>query len=515
MKKIKLFSLLFLSIFFTFSSFSQENQGIDFKKLDEYLTKSFKEWRIPGMAVAVVQGDSIAFAKGYGIKEFGKPGKVNSKTLFSVASNTKSFTSAALSQLVDEGKLNWDDKVTDYLPWFRMYNNYVTGETTVRDLLCHRSGLKTFSGDLLWYETDYSQDEVIKRAKYLKPEYGFRSHFGYSNIMVSAGGRIIPELTGISWQTYIKEHFFKPLGMNSSLLSVKDLKGKKNVAIPHHVAEGKNPLPIAYMQWDNVAPAAAIISNVEDMSKWLILQMNDGIYKGDTILNAAQVYEMHSTQTPDNMNPGWAKYFPGKHFSTYGLGWSLFDYKGVKVVNHSGGADGMISQTMIVPEKKIGIVILTNSVNYLPTALMYYVLDDYFGNPDNDWSAFFLRVKKYMDNLDKQDREKTEKERNPNTKPALTLKDYCGTYGGDLYGNAEVRLEKGHLVLDFLPSDILIGDLSHWQYETFKIKLRHSPTLPEGTVNFIIGTSGKIEQLKVDIPNPDFDFTELEFKKKN
>ncbi|MCF6185059.1 MAG: serine hydrolase [Bacteroidales bacterium] len=515
MKNTKLVLNLLFIVIFSISGFAQKEQGIDFQKLDSYLSKSLKEWKIPGMAVAVVQGDSIAFAKGYGIKEFGRKGKVDSKTLFAVASNTKSFTAAALSQLVDEGKLNWDDKVIDYLPWFRMYNDYVTGEMTVRDLLCHRSGLKTFSGDLLWYETNYSQDEVIKRARYLKPEYGFRAHFGYSNIMVSAAGRIIPEITGDSWQNYIRTHFFKPLGMTSSLLSVKQLKNKKNVAMPHYVAEGKDPLPIAYMQWDNVAPAAAVISNVEDMSNWLILQMNNGVFKGDIILSAKQIWEMHSTQTPDNMNRGWAKYFPGKHFSTYGLGWSLFDYKGVKVVNHSGGADGMISQMMIVPEKKIGIVILTNSVNYLPTALMYYVLDDYFGNPDNDWSAFFLKVKKYMDNLDKQDREKAEKERNPNTKPALALKDYTGIYGGKLYGNAEVRQENGHLVLDFLPSDVLTGDLSHWQYETFKIKLSNSPTLPEGTVNFIIGKNGKVNELKVDIPNPDFDFTELKFNKIN
>lgn len=512
MKITRFLAVLFIAFYFSTGIFAQK-EGIDFEKFDEYSAKSMKEWKIPGMAVAVVQGDSIVFAKGYGIREFGKSGKVNTKTLFSVASNTKSFTAAALSQLVDEGKINWDDKVTDYLPWFRMYNNYVTGEMTIRDLLCHRSGLKTFSGDLLWYETNYSQDEVIKRARFLKPEYGFRSHFGYSNIMFSVAGRIIPEVTNETWQQYIKTHFFTPLGMESSLLTVKNIKDKKNAAIPHHIAEGKNPLPLKYMQWDNVAPAAAIISNVEDMSKWLILQMNDGVYKGDTILSKKQIYEMHSAQTPDNMNPGWAKYFPGKHFNSYGLGWALFEYKGLKVVNHGGGADGMISQTMFVPEKKFGIVVLTNSINYLPTALMYYILDDYIGEPDNDWSAFFLKVKKYVDNLDKQDAEKAEKERNKNTKPALELKDYCGTYGGDLYGKAEVKLENGHLVLDFLPSDVLIGDLSHWQYETFKIKLRNSPTLPEGTVNFIIGADGKVEELKVNIPNPDFDFTEPEFKK--
>ncbi len=505
--------ILFLSASINLGFAQEANKGIDFKELDSYLAKSLKKWKIPGMAVAVVQGDSIAFAKGYGIREYGKADKVNTKTLFAVASNTKSFTSAALSQLVDQGKIRWDDKVIDYLPWFRMYNNYVSGEMTIKDLLCHRSGLKTFSGDLLWYKTNYSQDEVIKRARYLKPEYGFRAHYGYSNILFSAAGRIIPEITGETWHDYIKTHFFKPLGMSSSFLSVKDICKQKNVAIPHHVEFGKKPLPIKYMAWDNVAPAAAIISNVEDMSKWLIMQMNDGIFKKDTLLSKKQLYEMHSAQTPDNLNRGWARFFPEQHFNAYGLGWSVFDYRGVKVVNHSGGADGMISQTMIVPEKKFGIVILTNSVNYLPTALMYYLLDDYFGKPEKDWSAFYLDVKKYIDNLDKEDRKKAEKARNKKTKPSLPLKEYCGTYSGDLYGSVKVTLEDNALVLDFLPSETLIGDLKHWQYETFSIKLRNTPTLPEGTVHFLIGTDGKVEELKIDIPNPDFDFTELILKK--
>lgn len=509
---IKLLVSLFLLISF-FNSYAQEDKGIDFKQLDKYLQKSLDEWKIPGMAVAIVQGDSIAFAKGYGIREFGKPDKVDTKTLFAVASNTKSFTSAALSQLVEKGIITWDDKVIDYLPYFQLYDPYVTNEMTIRDLLCHRTGLETFSGDLLWYETNYTAEEVIKRAKYLKPTYSFRSHFGYSNIMFSVAGEILKTISEKTWEDYVRTEFFNRLGMSNSLLSISEIKLDENIAIPHHSELSKPHLPIKYMAWDNVAPAASIISNVEDMSKWLIMHMNEGVYKADTILNENQIWEMQTLHTPNSSSKSWSKNFPTKHFAGYGLGWSLFDYQGVKVVGHGGGADGMISQSMFVPEADFGMIVLTNNINYLPAALMYHVLEDYFGKPTKDWSSFYYNIFKYFADMDKKEYEKKQKSRVLKTKPSLNLKDYVGTYGGELYGNAEVRLEDGKLVLDFLPSDILIGDLSHWHFDTFVIKLRNSPTLPEGTVNFILGTDGKVEELRVDIPNPDFYFTELEFKK--
>jgi CubicO group peptidase (beta-lactamase class C family) len=513
MNKSTFFSLiLFLIAGFTVSA--QKHGGFDFKKLDKYLEKAYNDWGIPGMAIAVTEGDKIVFAKGYGIKEYGKDAPVDTKTLFAVASNTKAFTASSLSQLVDEGKLSWDDKVTDYLPWFKMYNNYVTGEMTVRDLLCHRSGLETFSGDLLWYETNYSSKEVIERSRFLKPKYGFRSHFGYSNIMFSAAGEIVSVISGKPWKGYVQTHFLDKLEMKNSILSVSEIKTNSNIAIPHHTDENIKPIPIKYMAWDNVAPAAALISNVEDMSNWLIMNMNEGVFKGDTILSEEQLWEMQSAQTPDNSSKSWLNYFPTKHFEAYGLGWSTFDYRGVKVVNHGGGADGMISQTMFVPEKDFGMVVLTNSVNYLPNAMMYYIIDDYFGDITDDWSAFFLKVYNYGKKMHKKDAEEYEKNRVKHAKPSLELIDYTGIYGGDLYGDAEVKLENGHLVLDFLPSETLIGDLSHRHYDTFEIKLRNSPTLPKGTVQFILGTDGKVNELKVDIPNPDFDFTELEFKKK-
>ena len=185
----------------------------------------------------------------------------------------------------------------------------------------------------------------------------------------------------------------------------------------------------------------------------------------------------------------------------------------MKVINHGGGADGMISQTMIVPEEDFGIVVLTNSINYLPNAMMYYIIEDYFGDTSKDWSGFWLKVYDYGKRMEKKENEEKQKSRIKDTKPSLKLEDYVGTYGGDLYGNAEVKIVNNHLVLDFLPSDILIGDLTHWHNDTFEIKLRNSPTLPKGLVQFILGPDGKVNELKVDIPNPDFHFTELEFKK--
>jgi len=250
------------------------------------------------------------------------------------------------------------------------------------------------------------------------------------------------------------------------------------------------------------------------MSNWLIMNMNEGTFKGDTILDELQLWELQSIQTADNNSKGWQNYFPTMHFNAYGLGWSLFDYQGVKVVNHGGGADGMISQTMFVPEKDFGMVILTNSINYLPNAMMYYVIDSYFNKTDFDWSEFFLKVYNYGENLRKNEYKEKSDNRIKGTNPSYDLGEYTGIFGGELYGDAEVRIEEGKLVIDFIPSETLIGDLSHWHNDTFEIKLRNSPTLPSGWVEFIIGSDGKINELKIDIPNPDFHFTELEFKRK-
>lgn len=481
--------------------------------LDSYFQKALDEWEVPGMAVAIVTKDSVLFAKGYGIKDINSKQQVNANTLFAIASNTKSFTATAIGLLVDQGKLAWDDKVVDYLPWFRLYDPYVTQNMTIRDLLSHRSGLATFSGDLLWYGTNYNSEEVIRRAQYLKPKYGFRTTFGYSNIMYLAAGEIIKVVSGLSWQDFIEINFLSPLGMNSTITSINDFKKDDNIAQPHTTDKDKT-VRIDYLNWDNIAPAGALLSSVNDMSKWLQFQLNNGKIGDKQIVSEKALNEMWYPQILNNVSKGSKQLWPGTHFKGYGMGWSLMDYNGKKVISHSGGYDGMISYTAFVPEANIGFVILTNKNSSLYYPLFYKILDVFMSDNDKDWSAYFLEKEKQGKEFEKQEDKARIEKRVKNTHPSLDLDKYVGTYSSKLYGDATISLKEGTLYLQFVPTPLFHSSLTHWQYDTFVIKFPEVISLPEGTVNFVLNASGEVEQMRVDVPNPDFDFTELEFFKK-
>lgn len=509
----KITTLFALLISFQFVNAQYATKPLDLKKLDAYFEKALKDWNVPGMGIAIIENDSVVFAKGYGVTDVTTSEKVNENSLFCIASNSKAFTAASIGTLVDKKKLKWDSKVTEFLPWFESYSPYVTEQFTVRDLLCHHSGLETFSGDLIWYASNYSREDVVKRSKYLKPIYGFRSHFGYSNIHYSAAGLVVEKITGKTWEQYVKENFLLPLGMNRTLTSISQISSTTNVAKPHNNVDGKL-IKIPFVNWDNIAPAGALISSVSDMSKWLRLQINEGVWNKDTLLSKSVINEMWSMQTPEGVRTESFKNMQLKHFVGYGLGWGVMDYKGYKVVSHSGGYDGMISQTAFVPELKYGFVILTNSNNYLPAALFNQLLDEYIYTEEKDWSAKYLDFVAKRKQIDKETKTKEEAARNKNSKPTLALTDYVGTYTGTMYGDAQVYLENGKLKIKFAPTSLFEGELTQWQYDVFTIKLIKVPSLPEGKVQFLLNDKGKVSQMKVDIPNPDFDFTELEFYKK-
>jgi CubicO group peptidase (beta-lactamase class C family) len=483
------------------------------KRLDKYFEKARRDWNVPGLAIAIIKDNEVVLAKGYGVTDVKSPKKVDENTLFAIASNSKSMTAASIGILVDEGKLSWDDPVTKYLPYFQLYDPFVTQQMTVRDLLCHRTGLKTFSGDLIWYGSTHSREEVIKRAKYLEPAHGFRANYGYSNIMFLAAGQIVEVVSGKTWDEFIKEHFFDPLGMARTNSSVTKLDGMKNVATPHNDVEGTN-IPIGYVNWDNISPAGGINSSVTDWAQYINLQLHDGTLKEKKYFSKAVSDEMRQSHTAKHISAGSARLWPSKQFSAYGLGWDLFNYQGYKIVNHGGGYDGMISQTGMIPELGVGFVILTNSISSLPYSLMFKVLDEFtLAEDKKDWSQVFLEYKRSGDVRSKKAAEKAEEDRAKDTKPSLDLEAYLGTYSGEMYGNAEVNLEDGKLIVQFVPTPLFRGELSHWHYDTFQIKLTKVPSLPPGTCRFILDEEGKVEEMKIDIPNPDFDFTELEFKK--
>jgi len=509
-------SNLLMIAFYVLISFNIDAQNKSYKKelkeLSEYYNQSLQDWEVPGMAIAIVKDGETIFAEGFGVKNIDTQEPVDSKTMFPIASNTKAFTAASLAIIVDKGKISWDDKVVDYLPWFKLYDPYVTENMTIRDLLTHRSGLATFSGDLLWYGSNYSREEVIKRARFLKPVYGFREHFGYSNIMYVAAGEIIPAVTGQSWDDFVKAHFFDPLQMDRTMTSTSDLTGFENYATPHTDFEDE-VIPIEYLNWDNVAPAGAIISSVEDVSQWLKLQLNQGIWEDDTIFSPRRSSEMWSQNTVLGVSDFSERTWPSTFFKSYGLGWSLSNYLGHKIVGHSGGYDGMISYTCMVPDENLGFVILTNKNSSLYYPLMYKTLDVFLDGGDKDWSAFILDLMARRKAGDEKQKEEELKNKIENTKPSLELAAYTGTYGGELFGDATVELENGELLVQFVPSPKFRGKLKHLHYDTFEITFTEFPSLPPGTCNYILDADGKVSEMKIDVPNPDFDFTELEFKK--
>lgn len=508
-KKLLLFFVLFVFPAFVLA----QDYSAKLAEIDAYAQKVQTDWNVPGLAVGIVKDDKVIFAKGYGVRQLGKTERVDENTLFAIASNSKAFTTASLAILIDEGKLKWDDKVSQYLPEFQMYDPYVTRELTVRDLVTHRSGLDTFSGDLLWYETNYSTDEILRRVRYLKPTSSFRSRYGYQNLMFTAAGRIVEKVSGKSWGDFVRERILTPLGMTRTTASVKDLKD--NYSMPHNESGGS--LRVLHVgNVDAAAAAAGLNSSVREIAAWLRLQLGRGTFEGKKIFSRERSAEMWSAVTPLGVAPFPAENAPTRLFSAVGMGWFLNDYRGRKMVSHTGGLDGMLSQTAMLPEENLGLVVLTNSEAGAYSPIVNKILDVFLeAAPKRDWSAERLERIKQNKTREAEEDKKLIAARAPNTKPSLALADYAGTYSGEMYGDATVTTENGKLVLRLIPAPNFVADLEHWHYDTFLIKWR--PTVaynfPRGFVSFTIDKTGRANELKIDQPNNDFWFYELEFKR--
>lgn len=505
----------FLFVLFLFST-SVCAQDLDAKlaEIDAYAEKARVEWNVPGMAVVIVKDDKVVFTKGYGVQKLGSPEKVNEETLFAIASNSKAFTTASLAVLIDQGKIGgWDDKVSKYLPDFQLYAPYVTSDLTIRDIVSHRVGLGTFSGDLLWYETTYSSDEVLRRVRFLKPTHGFRTGFGYQNLMFMAAGEIVAKVSGKSWGDFVKETFLIPLKMNRTTTTVRDVKD--NAAWPHNESQGNGLRVLHRGNVDSAAAAAGLNASVKDLGNWLRMQLGNGKFEDKQIVSPRNMWEMHQPAVILPVSPGAQNLF-AKNFDTYGLGWNIADYRGKKVVSHGGGLDGMISKTAMMPEEKLGLVVLTNSENNVSTAMEFKIFDVFLSTKDpKDWSATFKGFSEGGKKRADENWAKLQSDRKLNTSASLPIAEFAGDYTGELYGDAEVSNENGKLVLRLKPAPNFVADLEHWHYNTFRIKWRPSVAynFPPGFVYFKIGQNGEANELVIDQPNNDFWFYELEFKR--
>jgi CubicO group peptidase (beta-lactamase class C family) len=485
--------------------------------LDAYVARAMKTFEVPGIAVAIVKDGKVVLTKGYGVRRLGESAPIDADTLFGIGSNTKAFTTAALATLVDEGKISWDDRVYERLPGFQMYDPYVSKEMTIRDLLCHRSGMGLGEGDLLfWPHSTFTRDDIIYRLRFMKPATSFRSHYAYDNLLYIAAGQIIPAVTGKSWDDYIRERILGPLGMTRSTLSNAGFKSGDNVAWPHSRLDGKLQ-SIPFVPLDNAAPAGSINSSVNEMAKWVMLQLNRGKFlnREGQLFTEERSAEMWSPQT---ILPTGA---PGPlaalkaNFAAYGLGWGLRDYHGRKLVSHSGGVAGTVTRVMLVPEEKLGVVILTNAEEAGAfEAVLFHVLDHYFGVAGNDWIANFQAAK------DAELKEAADITKNQaagragNSKPGLPIEKYAGEYKDAWYGTATMRMEAGKMIFSLDHTPKAVGDVEHWQFETFKVHWRDR-VMEDAFLTFTLTPSGTIDHFTVQAVSPladfSFDYQDLYF----
>ncbi len=478
--------------------------------LDAYVASSMKTFDVPGMAVAIVKDGKILVARGYGVRKLGDPIAVDEFTTFAIGSNTKAFTTAALATLVDEGKLSWDDPVYQRLPGFVMYDPYVSHEMTIRDLLTHRSGMGLGEGDLLfWPHTTYSREDVIYRLRFMKPQSSFRSHYAYDNLLYMTAGQIIPAVTGTTWDDYVRQRIFTPLGMNHTDLSTTGYKPGGDYAYPHSRVDGKLQV-IPFEDLDNAAPAGAINSCAADMAKWVQLQLNRGKYvdHDGRLFTEQRSKEMWSAQTilPIGDPPPPLAGLKA-NFADYALGWGLRDYHGRKLVGHTGGVGGFVSRVMLVPEENLGVVVLNNAEEGGAfDSILYHVLDYYFHLPATDWIAGFKAVKDQEEKEAAETMKKAEGARDANSKPSLPLEKYAAVYNDPWYGPITIRMENGRLVMSFDHTPAMIGDLQHWQYDTFKAHWRVR-TIEDAFVTFSLNPDGRIDSARMAAVSPLADFS--------
>ncbi len=484
--------IFFILLLFT-GSVSAFAQNAPLQGFDDYVNKAIKDWEVPGAAIAIIKDDKVVFAKGYGVRELGKPDKVDENTMFAIGSSSKAFTSAAIAMLVDDGKLKWDDHATKYLPGFQLFDPYVTREMTVRDLLSHRIGLER--GDQLWYATDYSRDDILRRIRFLQPSSSMRSKFGYQNIMFLAAGQIVPSVTTKSWDDFLNERIFTPLGMKDTNTSIRLLKGKADVAAPHQMIDDKVQ-PVPYRMIDNIGPAGSINSNVVDMAQWVRLQLNNGKFDGKQLISAASINEMHSPQTIIPLEGQMKVMYPEAHFLNYGMGWFLSDFRGRKLVEHGGAIDGMRAEVALMPEENLGLVILTNrGGTILPQPLSYKIFDAFLGTKEpKDWSAEMLKTMKSLEAQGKTAAAKMEAARIKGTSPSLDLEKYAGDYTSEMYGDVKIALENGKLMAKFGPN--FTGEMAHWHYDVFQV-VWQDKVEGKAFLSFRLNQQGKVAEMNV------------------
>ncbi|MEE4198281.1 MAG: serine hydrolase [Bacteroidales bacterium] len=485
-----------------------QKEESEIQKIDRVTQKVYDQFNPTGLSVAIVQHGEIIYDKALGYKNAEKISFLERNDIFNIASCTKAFTAAAIGKLVQEGLLSWDDKVIDYYPDFKLKDDCISQNLTLKDILTHRSGLGTFYGDLLWYHSDYTNEEILQRMQYLPLKKQFRTEYGYQNNMYTLAGEIIEKVTGQSWENFIKQNFLIPLEMNSTRTSSDDFDGTESLAFPHYKDSVFNPYYFA-----GGKPAASIWSNPRDLTHWLTMFLNNGQWNGTQILSPEIIYELTSPETILPVSDERKSF--GIHFRAYAPGWVTYDYSGYKILEHSGSMPGYSSKVAFIPEKNTGIVILNNGFNFFSNnALLFSYLDIILEKEINNWTEYYLQEQRDFSDAAKKQNADRIAQRKANTKPSFELKKYTGTYEDIMYGKAEITLDNELLSVTFLPSSkFLHSKMEHWHDNSFKVNFK-DVYLPFGIINFKVDTlSNQVDGFRIDLPSHDFHFHNLDFKK--
>lgn len=497
--------LLFLAISFS-NGFAQK---IDLKSLDSFIHQLMEDFNVPGLAIGIVQNDSVIYSKGFGTRQINQDLPVNNQTLFGIGSISKSMTALTLGILVDEGKIDWDDPVKKYLPYFEMYNPYVSENFTIRDLLTHRSGLKSVSGGTIYYHSDFSREEVIKRMKYLEPVSGFRYKPAYQNLTYVVASEIVKEVSGMSWDEFVKTRVFDKISMSSTTSLSTERDSSPNLAQPHIYNEKSEKITIKQEKGDNLAPAGFVYSSANEMSNYMRLLLNQGAIGNDTIVSPKIIQEIFKPQIiyPISGDPF------ATEFTSYGFGWWLTPKKGHKVIEHSGGIDGMSANLIMIQDMNVGFIILNNTSKEPAIFLLTSrLLEELIG--DSSYMEPYAIEKEKRDTRNEERKKiwtELEKTRIINTQPSLALTAYAGIYSDKMIGDIFIKeTNNGELEFSFSHTELFKGKLSHWHFDTFKIDW-YDPRVPDGFLTFNFNAKREITGISLDQENLlDVDFGEIE-----
>jgi CubicO group peptidase (beta-lactamase class C family) len=505
-KATTLLASLLIILFASMTTFGQ----LSSQKIDSLMETSLIRYKVAGASIAIVKDGKVIYKKGFGLASLDTKKPVNEFTNFQIASNTKAFTTAALSILEDEGKLKWTDKVKDHLPEFRMYNDYVTENFNIQDLLTHRSGLGLGAGDLMFFPdgSDFTVKDVLKGFQYFKPVSAFRTQFDYDNLLYIVAGEVIARVSGMSYETFVQKRIIEPLQMNHTFVGSLQ-KDKSNLAAPHS-SESGTIKTIDNYDIGMGSAAGGIYSNAEDMSKWMILRLNKGKYGTDlkdslfSLKNYREMWRIHTVEDAGT-NPRY-----NSHFAGYGLGWFLIDRKGTFCVSHTGGLPGMLSMVTMYPDMNLGIVILTNTENGgagLFTAVTNTISDSYLGLDDFDWiNKIAERLQKKKNTGDDFTQKVWEKVEASKT-IKINNEDFTGIYEDKWFGKVEVFKKDHKLWFKSYRSPKLNGPMAFYNANTFAIKFEYQAMNCDAFAMFSLDETGKAQSIKMKGISPNIDFS--------